>query len=127
MSTPQGALRPSPSSICGEVEHGDSTGRGGVIRGDACNVDDRWQRHRTREFHNHASPPKAARSRWQPLWVNLPGKDKVDRPAIKHRQRQIPAVELPEGAGHTAVIAGEYEGAKGLANTFRRWMSGTCA
>jgi len=53
------------------------------------------------------------------LWVNLPSRFKMSPPAYQTiLERQIPSVELPGEAGAVRVIAGEYGGAKGPAQTF---------
>jgi len=53
------------------------------------------------------------------LWVNLPARDKMSEP---HYQgivdQQIPSVALPEGAGSVRVIASNYDGHQGPAQTF---------
>jgi len=53
------------------------------------------------------------------LWVNLPAKDKMAKPGYQNLlDADIPAVELPDGAGRVRVIAGEFDGHKGPARTF---------
>jgi redox-sensitive bicupin YhaK (pirin superfamily) len=53
------------------------------------------------------------------LWVNLPAEFKMSAPAYQTiLERQIPSVDLPDGAGTVRVIAGEFAGAKGPAQTF---------
>ncbi|MBS0499265.1 MAG: pirin family protein [Burkholderiaceae bacterium] len=103
----------------GEVEHRDSTGAGGVIgKGDV-----QWMTagggivHE--EFHSAGYAARGGPFEMVQLWVNLPAKDKMT-PA--HYQAitdaQIPAVDLPGGAGRVRVIAGAYGNAKGPARTF---------
>jgi redox-sensitive bicupin YhaK (pirin superfamily) len=53
------------------------------------------------------------------LWVNLPKEFKMSSPRYQTiLDRQIPSVSLPDGAGTVRVIAGEFEGVKGPAETF---------
>jgi redox-sensitive bicupin YhaK (pirin superfamily) len=53
------------------------------------------------------------------LWVNLPAKDKMAPPRYQSIvSSQIPTLSLPGGRGVVRVIAGEFAGSKGPANTF---------
>ncbi|KGJ19168.1 pirin family protein [Paracoccus sanguinis] len=103
----------------GEVEHGDSTGRGGVIgRGDV-----QWMTAGDgilhKEFHSHDYTARGGMFEMVQLWVNLRGQDKSAAPGYQSiTDAQIPAVELPDGAGRVRVIAGSYGDAKGPASTF---------
>lgn len=103
----------------GEVEHRDSTGKGGVIGpGDV-----QWMTagggilHE--EFHSDAFAKRGGAFEMVQLWVNLPAKDKMTAPGYQAiRSETIPQVVLPEGAGSLRVIAGDYAGKNGPANTF---------
>ncbi|RUZ75611.1 pirin family protein [Mesorhizobium sp. M7A.F.Ca.US.006.01.1.1] len=103
----------------GEVEHRDSTGKGGVIGpGDV-----QWMTAAGgilhKEFHSQAFTRKGGPFEMVQLWVNLPAKDKNIAPSYQTLlDRDIPSVELPNGAGKLRVIAGEYEGKHGPARTF---------
>lgn len=103
----------------GEVDHRDSTGNGGHIGpGDV-----QWMTAASgilhEEFHSKAFTERGGSMEMAQLWVNLPAKDKTAPPGYQTLlDAQIPAVELPEGAGKVRVIAGEYRGAKGPAKTF---------
>lgn len=103
----------------GEVEHGDSTGRGGVIgRGDV-----QWMTAGEgilhKEFHSHDYTARGGMFEMVQLWVNLRGQDKSAAPGYQSiTDAQIPAVDLPDGAGRVRVIAGSYGDAKGPASTF---------
>lgn len=103
----------------GEVEHRDSTGRGGVIGpGDV-----QWMTASAgilhEEFHSEAFTRKGGTLEMVQLWVNLPAKDKDAEPGYQALlDRDIPSVDLPEKAGRLRVIAGEYEGSRGPARTF---------
>src|SRR5262245_45393724 len=53
------------------------------------------------------------------LWVNLPAKDKMASSRYQSIvSSQIPTLSLPGGHGIVRVIAGEFAGSKGPANTF---------
>ena len=52
------------------------------------------------------------------LWVNLPAAVKLSDPHRQHlAATAIPVCALPDGAGQLRVIAGEYEGTQGAAET----------
>ena len=103
----------------GEVEHRDSTGKGGVIgRGDV-----QWMTagggilHE--EFHSTEYARRGGPFEMVQLWVNLPKKDKMAAAGYQGiTDAQIPAVALPGGAGTLRVIAGDYDGHRGPASTF---------
>lgn len=103
----------------GEVEHRDSTGRGGVIGpGDV-----QWMTAANgilhEEFHSEAFTRKGGTLEMVQLWVNLPAKDKSATPGYQALlARDIPSVALSGGAGTLRVIAGDYQGTKGPAHTF---------
>lgn len=103
----------------GEVEHRDSTGRGGIIGpGDV-----QWMTAAGgilhKEFRSEAFTRKGGRLEMVQLWVNLPAKDKNAEPGYQSLlDADIPAVNLPDGAGKLRVIAGDYRGKSGPARTF---------
>ncbi|MBU6458362.1 MAG: pirin family protein [Bradyrhizobium sp.] len=103
----------------GEVEHRDSTGKGGVIGpGDV-----QWMTAASgilhKEFHSETFTRQGGPFEMVQLWVNLPAKDKNAPPSYQTLlNRDIPSVELPDGAGTLRVIAGAYEGRHGPAHTF---------
>lgn len=103
----------------GEVEHRDSTGSGGIIGpGDV-----QWMTAAAgilhEEFHSEAFTHKGGTLEMVQLWVNLPTKDKNATPGYQSLlDRDIPSVELPDGAGSLRVIAGAYDGHRGPAQTF---------
>lgn len=103
----------------GEVEHGDSTGRGGVIRAG----DVQWMTAGSgilhKEFHSQDFTASGGTFEMVQLWVNLPARDKSTAPGYQGiTDARIPVVDLPEGAGRLRVIAGEYDGTPGPASTF---------
>ncbi|CNK71132.1 pirin family protein [Yersinia aleksiciae] len=103
----------------GEVEHRDSTGKGGVIGpGDV-----QWMTagggilHE--EFHAETFAQRGGAFEMVQLWVNLPAKDKMTAPGYQAiRSDSIPQVDLPDDAGSLRVIAGDYSGEAGPAHTF---------
>lgn len=98
----------------GEVEHRDSTGRGGVIGpGDV-----QWMTAGAgilhEEFHSDAFTRRGGELEMVQLWVNLPMKDKMTTPGYQSITHDvIPTVTLPDDAGVVRVIAGRYEETKG--------------
>src|SRR5690606_14263417 len=102
----------------GEVAHRDSTGKGGTIGpGDV-----QWMTAGAgilhEEFHSPAFTKSGGPMEMVQLWVNLPAKDKMTPPGYQAiRDRDIPNVALPEGAGTVRVIAGECGGHAGPAKT----------
>lgn len=103
----------------GEVEHRDSTGRGGIIGpGDV-----QWMTAGAgilhEEFHSEAFTHKGGELEMVQLWVNLPAKDKMTAPGYQSiTQDYIPTVELPDNAGTARIIAGQYQQTTGPAHTF---------
>lgn len=103
----------------GEVDHRDSAGNGGHIGpGDV-----QWMTAASgilhEEFHSQAFTRRGGTLQMVQLWVNLPAKDKAAAPGYQTLlDRDIPAVELPDGAGRLRVIAGDHDGRTGPARTF---------
>lgn len=103
----------------GELEHRNSTGAGGTIGpGDV-----QWMTAAGgilhEEFHSEAFAKKGGNMEMVQLWVNLPAKDKNATPRYQTlRDKGIPTVELPGKAGTVRVIAGDFDGTKGPAETF---------
>lgn len=102
----------------GEVDHRDSSGAGGHIGpGDV-----QWMTAASgvvhEEFHSDAFARNGGRFEVVQLWVNLPASEKMRAPRYQTLlDSAIPRVELPEGAGFLRVIAGDYDGVKGPAQT----------
>ncbi len=102
----------------GEVEHRDSTGAGGVIGpGDV-----QWMTagggiiHE--EFHSAAYSQRGGPFEMVQLWVNLPAKDKMTPARYQGiTADRIPDVPLADAAGRVRVIAGQFEGFEGPADT----------
>ncbi|HWK73900.1 MAG TPA: pirin family protein [Povalibacter sp.] len=103
----------------GEVDHRDSTGAGGHIGpGDV-----QWMTAAAgilhEEFHSQNFTRQGGTLEMVQLWVNLPANDKMTPPGYQTLlDRNIPSVELADGAGRVRVIAGEFEGHRGPARTF---------
>jgi redox-sensitive bicupin YhaK (pirin superfamily) len=103
----------------GEVEHRDSAGGGGKIGpGDV-----QWMTagygvvHE--EMHSEAYTKSGGPFEAIQLWVNLPARLKMTAPKYQTLlAAQIPDVALPGNAGRVRVIAGQFETAKGPAETF---------
>lgn len=102
----------------GEVEHRDSTGKGGVIGpGDV-----QWMTAGSgilhEEFHSSAFAQQGGELKMMQLWVNLPAKDKMATPGYQNIiKSQIPVLTLPDNSGELRVIAGRYEEVTGPAQT----------
>lgn len=103
----------------GEVEHRDSTGRGGIIGpGDV-----QWMTAGAgilhEEFHSLAFTERGGELEMVQLWVNLPAKDKMAAAGYQSISSElIPTVALPGEAGTARIIAGDFLGTKGPAHTF---------
>lgn len=103
----------------GELEHRDSTGSGGLIGpGDV-----QWMTagggivHE--EFHSAAFAQQGGNMEMVQLWVNLPAAHKMTAPGYQTLlKRDIPVVDLADGAGTLRVISGAFGEAAGPARTF---------
>ena len=103
----------------GEVEHRDSTGKGGVIGPS----DVQWMTAGAgilhEEFHSAEFARRGGELKMIQLWVNLPAKNKMTAPGYQSIEAAaIPTVRLPESNGSLRVIAGRYQDAVGPASTF---------
>lgn len=103
----------------GSVAHHDSSGGGGVIRAG----DVQWMTAASgvlhKEYHEEQFSKEGGWFQMVQLWVNLPAKDKMSAPKYQSITKEdIPRVSLPDGSGEVAVIAGEYLGTSGAAETF---------
>lgn len=103
----------------GKVEHKDSSGGGGIIE----EGDIQWMTAGSgilhKEFHEKEWSKKGGMFQMVQLWVNLPAKDKSHPPRYQTiKSIDLKQVSLPENAGEIEVIAGEYKGVKGNAQTF---------
>lgn len=103
----------------GKVEHGDSTGSGGVIN----EGDVQWMTAAKgilhKEFHEKEWSKKGGEFQMVQLWVNLPAKFKNSDPKYQNLSNAaMQKVILPGNSGEVEIIAGEYNGYKGSASTF---------
>jgi redox-sensitive bicupin YhaK (pirin superfamily) len=106
-------------SYKGSVAHHDSAGNSGIINpGDV-----QWMTAGAgilhKEYHEKEYARKGGPFEMVQLWVNLPKKDK-STPAHYQaiRKEQMSKYELPDGDGVVNVIAGTFNGVKGLARTY---------
>jgi redox-sensitive bicupin YhaK (pirin superfamily) len=103
----------------GELEHRDSTGNGGRIGpGDV-----QWMTAASgilhEEFHSERFTREGGMMSMMQLWVNLPAQHKMAKPRYQTiLDGSIPRIALGGEAGTLRVIAGEYDGKKGPAETF---------
>lgn len=103
----------------GRVAHHDSSGGGGVIgEGDV-----QWMTAASgvlhKEYHEETFSKEGGEFQMVQLWVNLPARDKMSKPKYQAIAKDKMAVyDLPENAGKIEIIAGEYKGVKGPAETF---------
>lgn len=101
----------------GSVAHHDSTGAGGVIGpGDV-----QWMTAAGgilhKEYHEATWAKKGGRFHMMQLWVNLPGKHKMDAPGYQGLTADaMGKVALP-GGGTVTLVAGELDGVRGPART----------
>ena len=103
----------------GKVAHHDSFGNSGVIsEGDV-----QWMTAGSgllhKEYHEQGYSEQGGPFQMVQLWVNLPAKLKMTPPKYQSIENNtISKYELPNGKGKVEIIAGEYKGLKGTANTF---------
>jgi redox-sensitive bicupin YhaK (pirin superfamily) len=103
----------------GKVEHHDSSGGGGVI----AEGDVQWMTAASgvlhKEFHEEAWSKKGGIFQMVQLWVNLPAKDKMSKPKYQAlTNKNIGKVVLADQESMVEVIAGQYAGVAGAAETF---------
>jgi quercetin 2,3-dioxygenase len=102
----------------GEVAHRDSAGGGGVIGpGDA-----QWMTAGAsvvhEEYHSEAFTRAGGAFEVAQLWVNLPARLKMAAPRYQTLMNcDIPRVDLDDDRGVIRILAGEFRGAKGPAET----------
>ena len=103
----------------GEVEHRDSSGSSGKIApGDV-----QWMTAGSglvhEEMHSHEYSQRGGPFEAIQLWVNLPARHKMAKPNYQTLlNRDIPEVQLADGAGSARIIAGSFGNAHGPAKTF---------
>lgn len=103
----------------GQVEHRDSAGGGGVIGpGDV-----QWMTAASglvhEEMHGQDFTKNGGRFEMVQLWVNLRAQDKMNKPRYQGiKNSQIPVVKMADDKAQVRVIAGEFDGQSGPAQTF---------
>lgn len=103
----------------GKVAHHDSAGNSGIIgEGDV-----QWMTAASgilhKEYHEETFSKKGGPFQMVQLWVNLPAKYKMSKPQYQALTKdEMGHYELPAESGTVNVIAGQFEGVKGPANTF---------
>lgn len=103
----------------GKVEHHDSSGGGGII----AEGDIQWMTAAKgilhKEFHEKEWSKTGGEFQMVQLWVNLPAKDKMSTPKYQAlKNKDLNRYILKDNKGEIEIIAGEYQGIKGLASTF---------
>ncbi len=103
----------------GSVAHNDSTGNSGVINpGDV-----QWMTAASgilhKEYHETEFARRGGAFEMVQIWVNLPKKHKMSSPKYQPiLSEQKGLFEIDNGKGIVSVIAGEYNGIKGPAQTY---------
>jgi redox-sensitive bicupin YhaK (pirin superfamily) len=103
----------------GEVDHRDTAGNGGRIGpGDV-----QWMTAGSgllhKEMHSAVFARSGGRFEVLQLWVNLPARSKMSAPRYQTlTSKDIPVVALAHDSGSVRVIAGEFAGTRGPAQTF---------
>lgn len=93
--------------IEGEIEHGDSLGNKGVIRGGDC----QWMTAGSGIIHQEM-PKASKRMLGAQLWLNLPAKDKMTKPKYGDiKKENVPVIQ--EEGSKVHIIAGSYQGIAG--------------
>eukprot|EP01136_Pigoraptor_vietnamica_P004378 Opistho-1_new@34614 len=103
----------------GAVAHHDSAGNSGIIYpGDV-----QWMTAAKgilhKEYHEEQFSKKGGLFQMVQLWINLPAKYKMSQPKYQGiKQSEMQQVQLPANNGIIEIIAGNYQGKKGSADTF---------
>lgn len=103
----------------GKIQHHDSRGNMGIIGvGDI-----QWMTAGAgilhKEYHEKEFSKTGGEFQMVQLWVNLPAAVKMTKPNYQPiLNSEIPKVKLNDNDGIIEVIAGEYNGVKGIAHTF---------
>jgi redox-sensitive bicupin YhaK (pirin superfamily) len=103
----------------GEVDHEDTAGNGGRIGAGEVQWMTAGSGLLHKEMHSPEFTARGGQFHALQLWVNLPAKSKMTAPRYQTLTvRDIPSVALPAGAGELRIIAGEFGGTRGPAQTF---------
>ncbi len=103
----------------GQVAHHDSFGNSGIIN----EGDVQWMTAASgllhKEYHAESFAKNGGEFQMVQLWVNLPAKDKMSAPKYQAiANDQMTKVVLEDAKSYVEVIAGNYKGKQGPANTF---------
>lgn len=103
----------------GSIEHHDNHGNHGIIGP----RDVQWMTAGSgllhKEYHEQEFSKRGGLFHMIQLWVNLPRANKMNPPKYQDlRNSQMGRAELPDNGGTVRVIAGDYNGVKGPAQTF---------
>jgi redox-sensitive bicupin YhaK (pirin superfamily) len=103
----------------GEIEHRDSHGGGGVINAG----DIQWMTAAGGLMHDEFQTENFAKNggtqHFIQLWVNLPAKNKMDKPHYQAiTKAQINEYKVDETGSVVRVMAGNFKGVKGAASTY---------
>lgn len=103
----------------GSIAHHDSAGNSGVIR----DGEVQWMTAGSgilhKEFHEQEFTRTGGPFHMVQLWVNLPAKYKMTAPKYQElTATNIVKTDLPGHTGYLEILAGNYAGLKGPANTF---------
>ncbi|MBA3666059.1 MAG: pirin family protein [Bacteroidetes bacterium] len=103
----------------GKVAHHDSWGNSGVIEEGGVQWMTAGSGVLHKEYHEKEFSKAGGIFQMVQLWVNLPAKHKMTKPAYQGFTRaQLGKADLPDSAGTVEVVAGEFNGVKGPATTF---------
>lgn len=103
----------------GRVEHGDSSGGGGVIGEGEVQWMTAGKGVLHKEFHETEWSKTGGLFQMIQLWVNLPAKDKTISPKYQSVSKEtMQHTVLPDDLGTVEVIAGNYNNVVGVASTF---------
>lgn len=103
----------------GYVEHHDNQGNHGIIGpGDV-----QWMTAGSgllhKEYHEKEFSKRGGTFHFIQLWVNLPQANKMHAPKYQELlKKDMGKVELPDNGGSVRIIAGDYNGVRGPAETF---------
>lgn len=103
----------------GAVSHGDSAGHKGTIyKGDV-----QWMTAASgvlhKEYHEENFSKTGGLFQMVQLWINLPAKDKMSPPKYQDLlHKDIPKITIDEKGSLLEIIAGNFEGTSGAAETF---------
>jgi redox-sensitive bicupin YhaK (pirin superfamily) len=103
----------------GAIAHHDSSGNSGIITEGGVQWMTAGKGVLHKEYHEKEFSKKGGAFQMVQLWVNLPAKYKMTEPRYQgFNKEDFNVFELPNNEGQVRVVAGEYKGSKGAAQTF---------